>query len=263
MSQFSPSILILEDDVIVARFVEDVLHSLGHERTRLAHDGESALASADVPDLAFLDIHLGQGPDGIDVAGELKKRGDTQIIFITAYDDNRTLDRAVAVSPVAYLLKPFDEKDLRVVLRLALRTLQRTAPGMRKTNLAALDVEATRRKIEELVGEERLFLDPELTFGSLAVRLGITTHQLSEIFNRVMGVGFRDYLRRLRVTEACRRLEQDPASSVLRVGLDVGFNSRSTFHDAFRKVTGLSPEEYRKKAREQMDSCARPAVPAV
>lgn len=251
MSETHPSILVLEDDVIVAHFIQDVLQSLGQDRTRLAHDAAEALSQHEPPDLGFLDIHLGSGPDGIHVATELRRRGPTQIIFITAYDDNPTLDRAVALNPIAYLLKPFDEKDLRVVLRLALRGMRRMASAPRKSNLATLDVQALRHNIEETLVTGQMFLDPELTFGSLASHLGVTTHQLSEMFNRVMGLGFRDYLRRLRVNEACHRLESDASASILRVGLDVGFNSRSTFHDAFRKVTGLSPEEFRRQAKSK------------
>jgi AraC-like DNA-binding protein len=106
---------------------------------------------------------------------------------------------------------------------------------------------ATARRFDLLVEEEQLFLDPNLTLSEVAARLGVPPQRLSAALN-VAGPGFYERIARLRVAEA-RRLLRDPAearTSVEAVALLAGFKSRSSFYDAFRAETGMTPASYRK-----------------
>lgn len=117
----------------------------------------------------------------------------------------------------------------------------------RKSQLGSVDVPAVIRRLEQLMEQERLFADETLSLGSLAGQLGLSGHQLSELFNEQLKTGFSRYLRERRVAEARRLLVEEPDEAVLDIGLRCGFNSSSAFYAAFRDVAGVAPGRYRRQ----------------
>lgn len=114
------------------------------------------------------------------------------------------------------------------------------------STLTHLDSDALLSALHQMMQDEHLYQDAQLNLPSLAQRLDITTHQLSELLNVRLGKGFSRYLRELRVAASKRILCEEPSASVLSVGLSAGFTSQSTFYDAFREVEGMTPGQYRK-----------------
>ena len=107
-----------------------------------------------------------------------------------------------------------------------------------------------RSQIEKLMADEKPWLDPELSLPDLAQRLQTNASVLSAVVNRAFGKNFNDFVNEYRV-EAVKRLLEDPAAShlsLLGIGLECGFNSKSTFNRAFRKVTGVAPSEWGKRS---------------
>ncbi len=103
--------------------------------------------------------------------------------------------------------------------------------------------------LRALMEEEKVFLDPDLTLKKLAQRLGIHYNHLSRIINEKHEESFNNFINRHRIDEAKRRLS-DPAfreKNILEIMLETGFYSKSTFNTAFKKFTGQSPSEFRKK----------------
>ena len=95
--------------------------------------------------------------------------------------------------------------------------------------------------------EDRLFLKPTLTLDELAESLNLSKTHLSRTINAELGMGFPDYLNMLRVEEAKSYLT-DPEYAhytLVAIGLEAGFNSKTTFNTAFKKLTSLTPSEYR------------------
>lgn len=93
------------------------------------------------------------------------------------------------------------------------------------------------------------YQDPDLNLGSLAEKLELTSHELSRIINTVFRKGFSDFINDYRVDDVIRKM-QDPANdhiTLLGLGYDAGFNSQSTFHRAFKELTGKTPAEYKKE----------------
>jgi AraC-like DNA-binding protein len=76
--------------------------------------------------------------------------------------------------------------------------------------------------------------------------MGISSHQLSELVNTRLGMGFARYVRECRVRAAKALLVSAPAQSILSISMDTGFRSQSAFYAAFKEVTGQSPGDYRK-----------------
>jgi len=125
-------ILILEDEGIVAMDLEESLISEGYEVVGIANSGREALMLAKQysPDLILFDIHVSGDLDGIETATELKKLINVPLIYLTAYTDSATIERAKTTFPSAYLAKPFQAANLRLAIEIALNNFaaRRFAP---------------------------------------------------------------------------------------------------------------------------------------
>lgn len=124
------------------------------------------------------------------------------------------------------------------------------------TTLGNVDCDAALAQLAQLMQTQQLYLDQSLSLSSLAEAMGLSSHQLSELLNSCLGKGFARYLREQRVSAAQHMLCEEPSTSVLSVGLSVGFTSQSNFYEAFREVAGTTPGQYRKLHQGQ------PASPA-
>jgi len=115
-------ILIVEDDRIVARDIEQQLLRLGHVVAGIAARGDTAvqLAATTSLDLVLMDIRV-QGPfDGIEAARQIRDACQVPVVFLTAYADDETVRRASAAEPFGYVLKPFEDSQLHTVISMAL-----------------------------------------------------------------------------------------------------------------------------------------------
>lgn len=115
-------LLIVEDEEIVAFDIESTLHNLGYEICAVVASGEEAIASAsaNLPDLVLMDIMLKGSMDGIQAAAEIHKLFNIPIIYLSAYGDINTIERAKLTEPFGYLVKPFEEKELYTAIEIAL-----------------------------------------------------------------------------------------------------------------------------------------------
>jgi PAS domain S-box-containing protein len=115
-------ILVVEDEIIVARTIASQLNQLGYIVTGKASSGQTAInqASATQPDLILMDIVIKGEMDGITTAHYIHKQLDIPIIFLTAYADQETLERAKVTQPFGYIVKPFTIKDLHIAIEIAL-----------------------------------------------------------------------------------------------------------------------------------------------
>jgi PAS domain S-box-containing protein len=113
-------VLVVEDEPIVALDLQLRLERMGYDVPVVASSGEDAVRSAraEPPDLVLMDINLEGEMDGIDAADELA-RERLPVVFLTAYSNDRTLQRAKIAEPYGYLLKPFEERELQTTIEVA------------------------------------------------------------------------------------------------------------------------------------------------
>jgi CheY-like chemotaxis protein len=116
------TVLVVEDEAIVAADLSGKLRQLGYEVVGVAAEGDEAVAMArqSRPDLVLMDISLGGTMDGIEAAGAIRNLYNVPVVYLTAHADPGTVDRAKAIGPFRYILKPFDERDLAMQMELAL-----------------------------------------------------------------------------------------------------------------------------------------------
>ncbi len=115
-------ILIVEDEAIIAMEIESQLQGLGYEVTSIVDTGEKAIqkAEADKPDIMLMDIRIKGEMDGIDTAEVIRNRFGIPVVFSTAYLDEERIERAKITMPFGYVLKPIQERDLKVTIEMAL-----------------------------------------------------------------------------------------------------------------------------------------------
>ena len=100
---------------------------------------------------------------------------------------------------------------------------------------------------------EKIYRESDLNLKSLADRLAITPHQLSQFLNERLGSDFRSFINSYRVSEAKVLLSEHPDLNILSICYDVGFGSKSAFNSVFKKETGQTPREFRDAAMNGQD----------
>ena len=115
-------ILVVEDESIVALDIQSRLQNLGYQVPTTVGNGELAIEQVEAtqPDLVLMDIMLQGELDGVQTAERIKERFDVPVIFLTAYSDESTLQRAKNTSPFGYLLKPFNDRELHTSIEITL-----------------------------------------------------------------------------------------------------------------------------------------------
>lgn len=143
------TILVVEDETIVQLHLRKILTELGYKVSGVASSAADALASVETarPDLVMMDIHLQGEQDGVEAARELKRRHGLSVVFLTAHSDKETVARTQEVGAVGYIVKPFNQGEIRAVLATAFGVLRELSAGRGGIDPRAL--EELRRKVEK------------------------------------------------------------------------------------------------------------------
>ncbi|AUB59133.1 MAG TPA: response regulator [Methanobacterium subterraneum] len=114
--------MLVEDEIIVAADVKNRLENMGYEVLGIFDTGEEAIEKAGElkPNLVLMDIVLKGDMDGIDAAQKIRELFDIPIIYLTAYSDEKTLQRAKVTEPFGYVLKPFEDREIQSAIEMAI-----------------------------------------------------------------------------------------------------------------------------------------------
>jgi CheY-like chemotaxis protein len=117
------SVLVVEDDNVIAKIAEWRLKNLGYEMCGRAVTGAEAMEMVvkHKPDIVLMDINLKGDVDGIETARMIKKGFNIPVIYVTSHSDGPTLERARDTKPDGFIVKPFEDNDLRVAIELAFK----------------------------------------------------------------------------------------------------------------------------------------------
>lgn len=115
-------ILVVEDEPLIADDIANQLRINDFEVSAIAYDYEDAVYELkfNAPDAVVLDINLGSGKTGVDIAEVINEKYGLPFIYLTSYADKETLERAKRTEPLGYVVKPFDERNLIATLEIAL-----------------------------------------------------------------------------------------------------------------------------------------------
>jgi DNA-binding NarL/FixJ family response regulator len=135
-------ILIIDDEAIIGLQLETILSSMGLEVVGVGTSGKEALTMAKKlnPDLILMDIVMRGEMNGIDAGSKIKSKFKIPIIFITAHADNKWVKKAKRIDPFGYILKPFQEEQIKATVEIALHRI---------------DLETQLREMENMLRSER------------------------------------------------------------------------------------------------------------
>ncbi|WP_244310480.1 7TM-DISM domain-containing protein [Leptospira noumeaensis] len=118
-----------------------------------------------------------------------------------------------------------------------------------KSKLEKIDYNHYLQKLELWMKEEKPYLDEKLDLEKTSIAIGLNIQQTSELINAKLKLSFRSYINSYRISEAKQILKNNPSVSVLSVAYETGFGSKSSFNSEFKKSTGITPLDFRKKQR--------------
>jgi CheY-like chemotaxis protein len=126
MSDAAHRILIVEDQRLIAADIENTLRKLDYVVVGNVSSGEEAISSSEQlrPELVLMDVRLRGEMDGIQAAQIIRDRFNVPVVYLTAYADEETILRAKKTTPFGYVVKPFNERELRATIEIALYTHQ-------------------------------------------------------------------------------------------------------------------------------------------
>jgi DNA-binding response OmpR family regulator len=207
------TVLVVEDEIEIARIVRDYLRNAGFE-VIVVGDGGSAVASvrSAKPDLLVLDLGL-PGRDGLDVAREIRRWSDTPIVMLTARGDETDRIVGLEIGADDYVVKPFSPKELVARVRAVLRRTRTAARG--DEVVRAGDVEIDTAKMRVSVGGTQVDLTPtEFQLLATLAREPGRVFTRSQLLDAVHGVAIESYERAIdaHVKNIRRKIEPEPGS---------------------------------------------------
>ncbi|UBF28338.1 response regulator transcription factor [Kovacikia minuta CCNUW1] len=244
-------ILIVEDEILVAREIESHLHDMAHAVVGIAIDSGSALlqVAETVPDLVLMDIKLPGEQDGIAIAGEIRDLYQIPVIYITAYADRATVERAKVTHPFGYILKPFSEPELRVAVELALFRHQTDKEERSRFFSDTLKSEPPLgglplSKLRKVLSHIDANLNQDLSLETLGSSVGFTTYHFARLFKQSIGKSVHQYIIHRRI-ERAKQLLRETELEIAAIATECGFANSSHLALHFKRIVGISPKKFR------------------
>lgn len=119
-----------------------------------------------------------------------------------------------------------------------------------RSGLSAAEATAYKQLLQQIMTQDQVYMDSELTLPTLASKAGLSSHQVSQVINEHVGQNFYGFVNEYRIEKA-KQLLLDPQTSnmaVVDLAMEVGFKSKSSFYDAFKKSTHMTPTQFKKQA---------------
>jgi hypothetical protein len=209
-------ILIVEDESIVALNIQSRLERLGYVVTGNIPSGEAAIQKVEEtsPDLVLMDIKLKGTVDGIEAAGQIRNRFQIPVVYLTAYSDDETLNRAKLTEPYGYILKPFESRDLCTVIEVALYKHQMEQQRREREQWLATTLKS--------IGDAVITTDSEglVTFMNPVAEM-LTCWKQEEVLGNDLSQVFQA------INETTREAVQNPVALALREGVTVGLENHT------------------------------------
>lgn len=220
-------ILIVEDEQIVALDLKRRLTKLGYYVTGTAASGNKAFAliNHDLPNIILMDIHIQGEKDGVEVAARLRELYCIPVIYVTAYSEEKTLSRARNTKPYGYLLKPFSDRELHVMIQVSIERYETDIKIARDEAHFRLALEAARLGTWETKGATNEIFIRKCPNGNL--------EPISDWKSFFLSIDEND---KAKVTEYFEKLRRDSGSAE-----EIEFRMNSDFGaDCWYKLYGKS-----------------------
>lgn len=242
-------VLIIDDEPMICMGIKEMVDWKKHGFTKMDmrfsyHEGLKAALSGEYT-LVLCDVRL-QDQSGLNIIRQMKAQGITSgVVIISGYAEFSYAQTALELGVFQYLLKPFPKETLDACLTRFTLSLPKPSPV--EEHHESVDRRRSTRidRILEYIHENST--DSTLSLSRVASAFYMNASYLGQRFHQQTGVKFTDYLNLYRIVKACELLLNSQYLTY-EISEIVGFGNINYFHRVFKKITGISTEEFRKKA---------------
>ncbi|MDX2243686.1 MAG: response regulator transcription factor [Leptolyngbyaceae cyanobacterium bins.302] len=261
----SARILIVEDEVLVAREIESHLNGMGYTVVGIAIAPKTVIqqVATTLPDLVLMDINLPGSEDGVTLAGDIRDRFHIPVVYVTAYTDSATLDRVKATDPYGYILKPFSAPALRVAVELALSRQQTHQEQITPASSQPASVEFSPEglppnKLQAVLLYIEDNLNQPLSLEVLAQVVGMSSYYFARLFKQSTGRSVHQYIIHQRIERAKQLLRGEALptdqnivaspvkKSIAEIARECGFANPSHLALHFKRIVGVTPKQFQR-----------------
>jgi YesN/AraC family two-component response regulator len=240
-----PLILIVEDELIIALHIKEILKEEGFDEIINVDNVNDAITTIENlnPSLVLIDISLRQDKDGVHLGAFLLERDKIPFIYITSYSDKSTLERVRETRPYGYIVKPFKPTDLKSTVDIVLHNFKhRNIDVLRQDKEISNDIPFILKQSLKYINDN---INEKIKISDLANQTRWESQHFNRLFTQYIGSTPYKYIMDKKIEKA-KTLLIETKIPIVQLSFDLGFKSHSNFCSIFKKVTGKTPENFRK-----------------
>jgi YesN/AraC family two-component response regulator len=240
-----PLILIVEDELIIALHIKEILKEEGFDAIINVDNVNDAITTIENlnPSLVLIDISLRQDKDGVHLGAFLLERDKIPFIYITSYSDKSTLERVRETRPYGYIVKPFKPTDLKSTVDIVLHNFKhRNIDVLRQDKEISNDIPFILKQSLKYIDDN---INEKIKISDLANQTRWESQHFNRLFTQYIGSTPYKYIIDKKIDKA-KTLLMETTIPIVQLSFDLGFKSHSNFCSIFKKTTGKTPENFRK-----------------
>lgn len=241
----SKTILIVEDEFLIAKDIEEILLEEGYKVINFISTVEEAMdvISRRKPDLVISDISLLSDKDGVDLGRYLIEKDEIPFIYLTSHTDRLMMDRVKETRPYGFIVKPFKALDVKTTVGIVLNNFaHRKIDIVRSNDEVTSDIPFILKKIVNHINDN---ITEKIKADDLTKLTKWKSQHFQRLFYRFLGTTPNQYILNRKI-EKGKTMLTETEMTIAEISFELGFKSPSNFFNAFKKITGRTPDAYRK-----------------
>lgn len=242
-------ILIVEDEFILARNIFSILTAEGYQCIAYipTYDDAMAAISEHSPNLVLIDIMLRGVPDGLRLGNYLYKKGGLPFVYLTSLYDKDTVLEIKQTFPYGYIVKPFKPIDVITTVELVMNNFRHIKTDTHRVGTPEVedDVPFIIKKVIAHINDN---ITEKIGLEDLIPLTRWKKHNFIKLFTEYTGETPYHYILKCKIRK-CMVLLETTDMSAAAIVFELGFGSYSSFNKLFKKMTGITPDEYRAQYR--------------
>ncbi len=243
-------VIVVEDDLLVANDIKNILHELDVETIINIKTYEEAIdAIQDLnPDLVLIDVKLKGSKDGIQLGIYLLEKDHVPYIFLTGKTDKLTIDNIKNTRPYGFIAKPFKPIDLIAAVSIAINNYSHKFVDVKRNFSHDKLIDDSPFIIKRVINYIDNNIYEKIEIKHLSSLTNWKEHHFIRVFTRLVGITPYQYILKRKI-EKSLLIVAETSQPINEIAFDLGFSSYNNFYIAFKKYTDKTPETYRLERR--------------